>query len=691
MFRPLSVTNTVVLTVSSFLLIFCAFTSHGADLSHLSRVETTTHKTYTRVTISFSNAVSCQISLDNGRVLIVADGVTAPIGKITGFRSDRRIKAITTCRRGSALHIVISHEKAMQVRPLQLVPGVIVIDVGALAEDVFRNLPPERERIWEGVEKFIRTFTPPLVSRLPFVPTDGRLLQEFMDEGERKQFLDGEEAIYRGQASEAVEVFQRFSSSNKVARTLALWRLGEAYYLVQEYRKALAAFGAAESLTPNEMPISPATLFFYADTVARCGNFPEGRRRMARLVSRLAETQQAPFLLVRLGEMAAREGRAGEAEFIWESIGARFPGHSATKHAALNLLDQKLLQLDQERMAPQLSVLKDIYTLTEDRGLKEEALFKKSLLLALYGTAEDAIDTVREYEGTYPQGVFGTIVKGMHEELVLIRYRELSRKGDCDSVLSLVRENRDQLSASLAESGFAKAVSACFVSAGLYEEERNLFANLVERHYPGEQEPFLYYRMIEDDFFLADDIHAQWACDTYLSRFPRDEHAAEVLEKRAQLAFEKRDYVTTVRLLAPSLKSGTVSSPMNLYYLGKARSLLRDHRGAEMAMSLLIEQPGLPNAIVADAWAVRAAAREAMGDMRGALAFYENGLQKTNGNGADEFLYKIGLTWRRLGNDVQARSYWDRLHLGGTDPVWRLLAVSGLTEITNQEVVRVSK
>ena len=105
-----------------------------------------------------------------------------------------------------------------------------------------------REKIWNGVEKLVRDFEPPLKTEIPFLPTDRQILKNILADSDQQAFMAAEAALYKGRLSEAEEIFTQFAARQAPIRPLALYRLGETLYKLQKYPQALAAFREAEKV-----------------------------------------------------------------------------------------------------------------------------------------------------------------------------------------------------------------------------------------------------------------------------------------------------------------------------------------------------------------------------------------------------------------------------------------------------------
>jgi len=680
--------------VLSLLIPLCgAAVAQGAPTNHLNRLEIKRHTGYTRLLFKLDAPPDYVLAnLPGQRLrLILHDTDSRRFKRLRNY-TDSQIRNVVLARRGNDLQVtLVVKEQGSGVRCLAgIVAGTLVLDIGRRwnKQDLVQ-IPPERERIWSGAEQFVKEFDPPLKVELPFVPTDPRLLQTLLPPAQLQQFAHGEALLYKGKASEAAAIFSKFQHEDLPIQALAVYRLGEAFYLLQNYPRALQAFAEGERLWPDYLGINPAATFYYADCIVRCGDFAAGRKRMARLIGKLADRKYAPLLAGRLADIALRARHEMEAVAIYRSVLSNFPTTKAAFHAEAKLADRQLFTVGDYRFRPLLEVYGRVFEQCPDFVEREAALFKIALLEGLYGQAADALAAANSYEKKYPRGVFVTVVNAMREDLLLIRYRELAAAGDCAGLVGLAQKNHPYLARCCADAGFVERLAGCFAALGKAEEERALFSNLAEREWAVGNAPFMLTRVMEDDLQLADYSNAEAAARSFLQRFARHPLAGHVRERLAGVCFQQKRSPEVAALLGWLLKPGVRAEfPESYYYLGKALAATGSQQGAEQAMALFIgtvakgtDSPPL----VCDAYLVAAAARLARGDRAGAMAFYRAGYDVAHGEWRDQFRYKIGELLALQGEGDAAREEWQRLLKEGSDPLWLKLASQALTDLAWRE------
>ncbi len=678
----------------SLLIPFCGTAvAQGAPTNHLNRLEIVRHVGYTRLLFKLDAPPDYALAnLPGQRLRLILHDTDSRRFKRLRTYVDSQICNVVLARRGSDLQVtLVIKEQGSGVRCLVgMVAGTLTLDIGRRwSKQGLVQIPPERERIWSGAEQFVKEFDPPLKVELPFVPTDPCLLKTLIPPEQLQQFARGEALLYKGKSSEAAVIFSQFQHQDLPIQALAAYRLGEAFYLLQNYPRALQAFAEGERLWPDYLGTNPAATFYYADSIVRCGDFAAGRKRLSRLIVKLADRKYAPLLASRLADIALRARHEMEAVAMYRNLLSNFPASKTAFHAEAKLADRQLFTAGSYQFRTLLEVYGRVFELCPDVVEREAALFKIALLEGLYGRAADALAAANSYEKKYPRGVFVTVVNAMREDLLLIRYRELAAAGDCAGLVRLAQENHPYLARCCADAGFVERLAGCFAALGRAEEERALFSNLAEREWAAGNAPFMFTRVIEADLQLADYSHAEAAAKSFLQRFARHPLAGHVRERLAGICFQQKKSPEVAALLGWLLKpGGRAEYSESYYYLGKALAATGSPRGAEQAMALFVGTVVKGNdspPLVCDAYLVAAAARLARGDRQGAMAFYRVGYDVAHGEWRDQFRYKIGELLALQGEVGAAREEWQRLVKEGSDPLWLKLASQALTDLAWRE------
>ncbi len=653
------------------------------------RIDVKPRASYTRLTFKLEKEGNSFLSILSGKRLSITFPGTATLQprKLMLF-SDSRIEKISVRRRNGDSIVVVTMKGDTTgyrfIAPVQ--SNLVTLDVGPdLMTSAREPVMPGREKIWSGTGKLIREFEPPLRPDVPFITTDGKLLRKMLTEEDAKLFLRGEAAIYKEKPAEAEEIFRPFLNRETPIRTIASFRLGEALYMMQKYQEALSLFREGEKLCPEYKVLNPSAIFYFADCLAREGNFEAGRELMVRLIVGLSGTEHAPQMLVRLADMYRRAGREKEAISIYRNIESYFSGTRAFNSARMRMYDMDFFSVNSVTYRALASKYRNINGTASDLVLQDESLFKAALLDALYGQAGSAVAAVADYEKKYPYGIFNSVSRGMHEDLLVDLYHELRKNNDCPGLLEMIGSNRNYLAKCLAEGDFVGFISKCYTERGMTREEMTLFAQLVDSEWATATAPFMYSRIIEDAIALGDKSLAEGAARNFLHKFPRHELVWGVIARLGEICYRNGNMTETASVLSRIVeKGGRVEQPESLYYLGKARDRLHNPAGSEKAMALFsneLRKRGTDSPFLADSFMVRAVCRLTAGDEKGAMSMYRAGYATAGDGSRDAFLFKMGDLSRREGNYEAARSMWEKIVTDGSDLFWKKMASGELADL----------
>ncbi len=674
------------------LALFVASPAWGKEANHLYRIDVRQRQGFTRLALKLERQPEYAVSsLPGNRVRVALRDTDGRRWKRLRSYSDPHVGGVTVSqRRGDLIVTVAVRGNPLGVRILSPDDSdVLTIDVGdPLAPRRHSPLAEGREGIRAGVEQLLTRFDPPVHSGIPFVPTDRRQLEKIVPPDLAAQILAGEAALYQGQGGAAEEIFAPLALRDTPVRGLALFRLGEARYMLQKYGEALRDFREGERILPDFLQHSPGTTFACADSIARSGDLDGGRRMMARLIDGLADKAYAPMLLVRLADILARQGRELHAEAIYRSVAENFPGSKAFWQARMKLADRRLVTMDPATFEPLVAEYLDISQHGGDFGLREEGLFKAALLMSLYGDAAGAFDLVREYGRKFPRGVYAGIARGMREELLVPLWREVARDKDDEGLIRLAQENKEYLARCLADPPFVKRLSDAFAAGERTRDEATLFAWLADKEWSAGSAPELYRRIIDDAQRLGDLPLFEKGVADFLRRFPSHPAALGFREQLAAQEYQRGEMSRVVARLAGFLAGKQrPESVESLYYLGKALDANGRHKDAERAMTLFLtesRQRGGGTELVPDAYYLVAVARLARGDRKGGLASLRAGSEAAPAGEKAPFLYKMGEVARAAGRYDEAARYLKSVEGETKDPEWRKMAAQSLADIELQ-------
>lgn len=657
--------------------------------NQIQRIEIREKPSFTRITVKLSDEPRFRVSkLPDNRLRISISDTGGSLFKSLRRYSDHNIGGLLLSRRGNDMLITFAVAPARAGWRTVHVDGLpaLSLDVGPLfTGTAARPLLPGRERIRSGAEKLLKNFDPPLKPEIPFIPTDRKALKSLLSDEEQVQFLAAEGALYKGKLTAAEDVFAHFAAGTSKIRPLALYRLAETQYRLQKYGQALGTFREAVQQWQEFLEQNPAVMFYYGDSIARNGDLPGGRQLLAKLIVAHADKKFAPVLLVRMADVLARQGDEENARAIYRNVTEVFGENKGHQIALIKLADQAFLLSSPLNYLALSSTYRLISEKTADLDLREETTFKHALIEAINGPADSALDLVTGYQKRYPKGVYSTVVRDIREDLVVLVYRDNEWGKNPAGLIRLVTDNQDYLAATVATPDFFPSVTKAFEKAGRPLDLITLYAGLLDRPWIGENNvPFLTLQVADQSELLGDTMMARKVLQGFLLRNPAHAQSRWARERLGAIQYAAKELAGVRSGLGWLLnKNEQASFPISYYYLGRSLWDAKDYQRAVLSMELYLAtvkgmkvQPPL----VADAYYVAAAAKQAQGDRKGAVYLLETGIKSVPAAHKDQFLYKLGELAALDGRVDQSRALFEKILKEGKDPDWQSLARQSLED-----------
>ncbi|MDD2897304.1 MAG: tetratricopeptide repeat protein [Desulfuromonadaceae bacterium] len=672
-----------VLTITLALLPGPAFASIQ---NRLYRIDIHPRKEFTRLTVRLSDPPNYTlVTIPGNRLRLEIQDTGGTLFKKFRRYSDKNIGGLLLAKRGDSLLITFQVSHVAGWRDLSR------SDVSAITVDVGASFKPGaahpslagREKIWNGIEKLVRNFDPPLKSEIPFTQTDRQVLKNFLTEEEQKQFMAAEAALYKGRLTEAEELFTQFSSRQGPIRSLALYRLAETWYKLQKYPQALTVFREAEKLWPAYLGLNPGVTFYYGDSIARSGELSNARALLAGLVARLADKTFAPALLVRLGDILTRQGHELEARAIYQNVAENFTENKASQMALMRIADGEFLHLNPWNYRPVRDVYLSASLQSGDLDMREEAYFKYVLLESLHGEAGEALQQIMAFQRKFPRGVYVAVVRNIREILVAEVYRSTSWSKDPSALVRFMDEQHEFVAGCIEQPGFLATVTHAYNEAGRPIELVNLLSGLVERSWAGSAAPDMYASIVDNAELIGDMATAERTIKAYLGKFPGNPRARLMTERLGGIYASADKHQQVKDTLLWLLNKGEHAQRNESYYqLGRSLWTLQLYAQAAKAMDRFIESPsGRDPRLLPDAYFIAGSSREYSGDRKGALKLFEAALKLPDNSRNEEFVYRAGQINLQTGNTLRAKNLFDQLVKKGKDPDWQKLAQRALTSI----------
>lgn len=654
--------------------------------NRLFRVDIRPQKDFTRLTVRLAEPPQYRLAIIPGnRLRLVIEDTGGTLFKKFRRYSDKNIGGLVFKKRGDNLLVTFQISQNAGWRDLSR-PDIsaITVDIGT----AFKPGAPQpslsgREKIWNGVEKLVRDFDPPLKSEIPFSPTDRQVLKNFLTEEEQKDFMAAEAALYKGRLTEAEEIFTRFSSRQGPIRALALYRLAETWYKLQKYPQALAVFHEAEKLWPAYLGLNPGVTFYYGDSIARSGELTSARSLLAGLVARLADKSFAPALLVRLGDILTRQGHEREARAIYLNIAENFKGNKASQMALMRIADSEFLESTPWNYRPISDVYLNASQQSGDLDMREEAHFKHVLLESIHGQAGEALQLLMAFQRKFPRGVYIAVARTIREVLVAEVYRRTVWDKDPSALVRFMDEQHEYLSSCVEQPGFLATITRAYNESGRPIELVKLLSVLVGRTWAATVAPELYVSIVDNAELIGDTATAERTIKAFLGRFPANPRARQMTERLGSIYFAMEKYQQVKETLLWLLNKGEHAQHAESYYqLGRSLWTLQLYSQATKSMDLFLAAPsGRDPRLVPDAFYVAASARESLGDRKGALKLYEAAIKLKDNKRNEEFIYKAGQINLLEGNTLRAKELFGQLVKNGKDPDWQKLAQQALASL----------
>jgi len=676
----------VMLLAGSFSALLVPSAAQANVPNRVYRVEIRPKKEYTHITIRLQKSPNYTLTaMPGNRLRIVMQDTGGPLFKKLRRYSDPNIGGLMFSRRGENLLLTLQIASGAGWRDLNF-EGIsaITLDVGK----PFKPGPPTpfiagREKIWNGVEKLVRDFDPPLKTEIPFLPTDRQILKGILDENGQQAFIAAEAALYKGRLTEAEEIFTQFAARQTPVRSLALYRLGETLYKLQKYPQALAAFREAEKLWAAFMNFNPGVTFYYGDSIARSGDLAAGRTLLAHLIAQLADKNYAPALLVRMADILVRQGHDQEALAVFRTVAENYKDNKASQMARLRLADRDFLGVTPWNYRRLSETYQEISEQAGDPTIREESHFKHVLLESIHGSASEALRLVVLFQKKFPRGVYLTVCRTMREVLVSQVYHETDWAKDEPGLIRFVEEHQDYLSDCVGQAEFLPSVARAYEAAGRPIELIKLFSGLMDRQWASMGTPYMLEEIADRADLLGDAVLAEKSLRSFLRKFPGHPRTRLLMERLGSIYYSEGKYQEVKDTLLWLLNKGErAQKSESYYYLGRSLWNLKVIAEAYRAMELYVKSgagaSGAGVTLLPDAYYVAASAKEASGDRKGAMRLLEEGIKQTARERNDGLIYKVGELNLLDGRKERARDYFEQVAKNGKDPDWQKMAQHAL-------------
>ena len=473
---------------------------------------------------------------------------------------------------------------------------------------------------------------------------------------------------------------------------------GEIALAIERPREALEALGDDELFWPSA--VRPLREMRLADALSATGEFAAARERYRRLISHPELLMRHAYSMRRCAEALLAGGEAEQAAFLFEELAKKVPETegrglvmvaAALAHEAAGDLPRALTFLNQVRVdqpeseagwRARLRVI-DLEVLSGDelrrrtseaeyaavasranlRSLREEAAFKRALLLHLTGEAEQSVRYLitfgREFAGGPLKGEATILLRRMVPEVTA----SMVARGDDLQALVLVEQTREEMLAGEVDLSFLLDVARAGVRLGLLQRASRVYLYLLDG--PGDPAgkesfylPLVQLTCDRGEYALSEEFGRR-----YLERYPRgaDRHAVYLLRARA-LVEQGREEAAAELLRSPDRPR---SADLDLL---AAELFLRlgDYQGV-VGVFEGGKGPGSPQGRI-----LQAEALYRLGRSDRALPLFRALLDEAAVG--DQAVYRAAQIELQAGRRQEGLNLLRRLAEKGNDPLWRRLA-----------------
>ncbi len=508
---------------------------------------------------------------------------------------------------------------------------------------------------------------------------------------------------------EAIKALRQYLRGGPKPHRIAAshYRMGQAFYHLQDYAKAKEAFNRAKVIDPQYPFDKPELLFHMGESYYETADYTSARHAFRLLLERYPDADFSKFVALRLGDFLRDEGKELEAIEVYKKAASSFQ-QEIQLLGNLRIADiyaKRPYSNDYQRA---LKIYDKALDFIADPSLQKEILLRKGLTLTTFGHYLEAVKTLKNFQDTFPDSLYvqnQTVQKTIQENL----------KGELDArfqndqfleVLGLYQDYRSdfkdfQMPISLLQ------VGESFRQLGLYDDAIETFSLISKDELGGVKE----LGQIHTAFALAEKGDSEVAIQqfrTFLNQYPQSLYQLDAHKQLAGLLTEKRRYSealdayhTTIDLYQQSGDPLKTERIPHLYYAkAKLHTELGQHRQAAeayhqvakryqhtisgevgkdtpfyIAMSLFLE---------ADSLYELEKNQQALEAFQQAIDLYQNSKHAEIQDRIQWSRYKIGTLQERMGKDQEALEIFKTLSEMPGNPLWKDLALQNYQALTKK-------
>lgn len=480
------------------------------------------------------------------------------------------------------------------------------------------------------------------------------------------RLLQGETALANGDGELALKkLLWKNSTWPKQLRAIRQLRLADAQVQTGQSREALQHYrnldknGGIPAGNPFSL-VQAARAFFENHHWQKAHDLYQ---QLANRVQGADATSQALFLSALASYL---EGNQDAAMLQLRLLREDFPGTSGERRAWLLMLDHGLATTQERYLLQGIRDYPEIAAQSQDRRLREEAIFKLGVTLHLHGEPLRAIEALGKFRRNFASSVLRGQAEALMAEILPPELESLIAKGEDLQAVVLLERYRELLIRGDGKWPFLPKLANAFTRLGLFDRGCRVYLYLMD-HAKNAEDAESFYLPLASLYYDRDEYTmAERYSTTYLDNYPkgadrttlfllrlralyklaRFEEAAELLQKK------QYPRSTEIELLATEIywELGDYNNVIDF------ANRLGDRGEAIPPSGLLLEAEALRR----------------LGHGKQALPLYE--VLAEEGTFGDQATYRCGQILLAKGERARALKLFQNLVEKGKNDLWQQLA-----------------
>ncbi|MEZ4483673.1 MAG: hypothetical protein R2864_03460 [Syntrophotaleaceae bacterium] len=386
-------------------------------------------------------------------------------------------------------------------------------------------------------------------------------------------------------------------------------------------------------------------------------------QQLAVLLSEADTTSQALYL----SNLATYLGGEQDVAMLqFRQLREDYPGTRGDLLAWMKMLDHGLATREERHLLQGLRDYPSIISKTDNRRLREEAIFKLGLALHLQGEPLRAIDTLGRFRRNYASSPLRTETEALLRDILPPQLERFIATGEDLQAVIMLEQYRELLIRGDGKWPFLPKLAKAFTRLGLVDRGCCVYLYLLDHaHNPTEAEQ--YYLPLASLYFDRDEYaQAERYSELYLNRYPKGADRAELFLLRLRALQKQARFDEAAKLLED--KQTPRSTKIELLAAEIYWELGDYNQVIDFANRLGNRGEAIPPAgLLLEAEALRR-----LGHAQQALPLFE--VLAEDGTFSDQATYRCGQILLAKGDRGKALNLFRTLAEKGKDGLWRQLA-----------------